>query len=192
MNNIEVLIVSYTENNMRKLKQICYPMIIKIGGITELDYDDFYSIANETLWKAATVYNEKENDSFDAFLRGCIERKFKTEMTRRNRDRRIPSSQIDRLDRPMRDGERESRTFGESLPSKHDIESEIDELSKNINLINYINSLSKKQKEIAKLVIDGYELHAIKEALGYTDERFALLLEGMRTFEKHLILNGRA
>ena len=47
--DIQETLELYCENEMQKLKQICNPMINKIGGISDKDYDDFYSIALSVL-----------------------------------------------------------------------------------------------------------------------------------------------
>lgn len=57
--------------------------------LAKADYDDFYSIANETLWKAYNAYDPDMGVSFEGFLRSCLENKFKTELTRRHRQKRI-------------------------------------------------------------------------------------------------------
>ena len=48
----------YCNDEMKKLKQICYPILIQIGGISEKDYDDFYSIALDALADSALRYDE--------------------------------------------------------------------------------------------------------------------------------------
>ena len=48
----------YCENDMRLLKRISNSIFRRFNEpIAESDYDDFYSLANETLWKAYNAYN---------------------------------------------------------------------------------------------------------------------------------------
>ena len=48
----------YCENDMRLLKSISNSIFRWFNEpITNADYDDFYSLANETLWKAYNAYN---------------------------------------------------------------------------------------------------------------------------------------
>lgn len=190
MNVVEVnkICELYCGNGMRRLTQLCYPIIIKIGGISESDYDDFYSIANRTVWEAAMAFDESQNDNFEVFLKGCLDRKFKTEMTRRNRDRRIPKKLIDSLDRPLNDDD--DTPFGYTIKSKFDVEDEIEELVESNAVIAYLNSLTPKQKKIARFIIDGYDLQEIKRILGISDEKFSNLLNRMGSFDKRLIFNN--
>lgn len=185
---IEEILELYSKNEMRKLKQICYPMLIKIGGISECDYDDFYSIANRTLWLAAKSFDESKHDNFEIFLKGCIARKFKTELTDRNRKRRIKSSHIDSLDRPM--SEDSNVLFGEILDSGFSIENEIEDF-RNDNVDRYLDSLSPKQRKIAELIVSGYTVPDIKVMLNIDDARMSLCLDKMRSFEKRIILQSR-
>lgn len=184
--DVETTLNDYCGNEMRKLKKICYPILSKIGGITELDYDDFYSIANMTVYSAVKQYDETKNDNFELFLTGCIERKFKTEMTRRNRCRRIPQSMIDRLDQPVNeDGE---TTFGDLIKGEFDWDFFINNVGKDTPLDRYLNSLSKTQKSIAILSIKGYDLPDIQQILGIDSRKFQNCLTDMKSFNKRLLL----
>ena len=82
----------YCENDMRLLKRISNSIFRRFNEpIAESDYDDFYSLANETLWKAYNAYDPDMGTSFDGFLRSCLENKFKSELTRR---RHIPGPSV--------------------------------------------------------------------------------------------------
>lgn len=176
----------YLRNEMSVLKRICYPMIKKIGGISESDYDDFYSIANETLYQAAQSYDEDKNDNFDLFLRGCISRKFKTELTKRNRIRRIDASKIDSLDRKISTDS--DTTLGDTLANKGLLEDDIEELKSTDRVEKYISSLSKKQKTIANMIMNGYDAELIKERLNMTDQRYKDCIKRMGTIDKRILL----
>ena len=42
-----------------------------------------------TLWQAYNAYDPDAGISFDGFLRSCLQKKFKTELTHRHRQKRI-------------------------------------------------------------------------------------------------------
>lgn len=184
--NTNDILTYYSKNDMQKLKALCYPIISKIGGLSDMDYDDFYSIANMTLWKATEVFDENCHDNFEVFLKGCLERKFLTELTRRNRKRRINPSEIDRLDKYL-DEEGET-TLVDLIKSDFDLDENIEDLNEDLRVINYISSLSKKQRKIAMLILEGYELHDIKIKLGFDSGTFNSLVNKMRTFDKRIML----
>lgn len=179
----------YCGNSMIRLKKLCFPLLSRFGGLSELDYDDFYSIANEVVWNTATKYEYDKNDNFEAFLVTCIINKFKTEMSKRNRDRRIPANLINRLDAPI--DSTETLTLGDVIDSGFKIDNEIDELSDDVrNLDIFINNLSGKQKSIVSLIIDGYDKEEIKLILGMDDKRYNTCIERMRSFENRRLLNA--
>ena len=77
----------YCENDMRLLKRISKSIFLRFNEpLTEADYDDFYSIANMTLWQACQTYNSNMGISFEIFLRTCLKKKFATEIRDRHRD----------------------------------------------------------------------------------------------------------
>ena len=54
-----------------------------IGGISNKDYDDFYSIGLEALYDSSKRFDESKSQ-FQTFLIGNIKRKFKTEIRDRH------------------------------------------------------------------------------------------------------------
>ena len=80
------IIRPYCENNMRLLKRVSRSIFMKFNEpLTNADYDEFYSIANMTLWQAYQSYNSEMGISFENFLYSCLQKKFKSELTRRYR-----------------------------------------------------------------------------------------------------------
>lgn len=142
----------YASNNMAKLRRISYPLFVKFGGISEKDYDDFYSKANEELWKATEAFDDSNGVPFDNFLNGCLARKFKTEMTGLNREKRKADRLSTSLDAPI--GEEEGATLGDLLASDFDVEKEVmDEIgfSNNEKIEKYLSNLSAIQRQIVEM-----------------------------------------
>ena len=91
MNNKDLSILQpYCENDMKKLKRMSRSIFMRFNEpLTNADYDDFYSIANITLWQAYNSYDPDKDVSFEGFLYSCLEKKFKSELTNRHRHKRI-------------------------------------------------------------------------------------------------------
>lgn len=178
----------YCGNGMVLLKRICDPMIHKFGGLTESEYDDFYSIANATVWVAAMKFDEGVNDSFDNYLRSCIYKKFKTRMTKKNRRKRIPTNLIDCIDLPI--NESNDRTYAEVIGSGYDILDDIKEFQDN-GLEMFKANLSKLQKKIVDLMIMGFEKEEIKKILNITDRKYETCVGRMKTYENQILLSGK-
>lgn len=163
----------YCENNMAKLRMIAYPIFIKYGGITPKDYDDFYSEANKTVLSAVRIFDNSKGDDFEKFLKGCLSRKFKTLMTRRNRNKRIADRTCVSLDTPI--GDENGSTLADMLPSGFDIE---EELAEEIGISSdesfddyspqmqeYLHKLSNVQRKVLVFLSQGYSPNEIIEIL---------------------------
>ncbi|WP_353655282.1 DUF262 domain-containing protein [Clostridium sp. WB02_MRS01] len=183
------ILEEYASNGMAKLRKVSYPLFIKFGGISEKDHDDFYSKANMELWKATEVFDDSKGVPFEAYLLGCLKRKFKTEMTGLNREKRKADRLSSSLDTPI--GEDEGMTLGDTLASNYSVESvALDKICtlKDESTQKYLNSLSPKQKQIAELIMNEYEPSEIKKNLGLSDKQYNDYLKDMRTFEKTMVL----
>ena len=114
------LLEKYYRQNARKLREKVDKILSGFGGITEKDYDDFYSLANEVFVDVLKKYDASQN--FDSFLFSCLSNKMKTEMTKRNRRKRLSERNTVSLDMPV--GE-DKTAFGELLVSDFNMEREL-------------------------------------------------------------------
>ena len=104
---IVAVLQPYCENDMRKLKRMSKSIFIRFNEpLANSDYDEFFSIANMTLWQAYDAYDSDMGVSFDAFLRSCLQKKFKSELTHRHRQKRILNQFAVSLDAVNRDDEK--------------------------------------------------------------------------------------
>ena len=83
---MEQILTVYYSNNAQKLHNTVDKILLKFGGISDKDVDDFYSLANEVFVNVMRRYDGTQ--SFDGFLYSCLLNKIKTEITRRNREKR--------------------------------------------------------------------------------------------------------
>lgn len=192
MDNVLVnkVVNHYCGNGMANLKPFCQPLIKKFGGICDADYDDFYSAANETVWSAMRRYDCTKNDNVEAYLRGAILNKFKDIMSKKNRDRRIPSSLIVSMEITI--DEESTITIGETLRSDKMVDDEIDELNGNESIIEFLNGLSKKQRAIVQLIMDGYKKESIVEILHIKPERYDTCMAMLRNTNTMILLSHRS
>jgi len=183
------LLEDYASNNMAKLRKISYPLFIKFGGISEKDHDDFYSKANEELWKATEVFDESKGVQFDVYLKGCLTRKFKTEMTGLNREKRKADRLSTSLDAPI--GEEEGATLGDLLASDFDIDKELmDEtgLLHDEKIEKYLSSLSAMQRQIVEMKMNDVPISEIKEKLNLGEGQYEDHCKQIRSFRNTQIL----
>ena len=118
---MEQILKTYYEDNARKLHQIVDKLLLKFGGLSDKDKDDFYSLANEVFVDAMKRYDNSQ--SFDAFLYSCLLNKIKTEMTKRNREKRKADRMSVSIDMPV-DGD-ENHTLGDMIVDNFNLEQEV-------------------------------------------------------------------
>ena len=179
----------YFQNDAKKL----YDMVDKILQKLRFNVDksDFYSLGNEIFIDVLKRYDEIQD--FDGFLYSCLEKKFKTEMTRRTRDKRCIKTEVVekdlfgnevikkvivpdvRLDAPLND-EDEETTIGDVTAGNNTVESEVFKEEKReewrSEVKEYLDNLSPLQRKIAFLLSDNNTPDEICEELHITMKHF--------------------
>ena len=181
----------YCENDMRLLKRISKSIFLRFNEpLTEADYDDFYSIANMTLWQACQAYDSNMGISFEIFLRTCLKKKFATEIRDRHRGKRVINQFTSSLD-ATNDNEEECSLL-DFIPSDFDTFEEVlerqDKEQYTDKAQEYISKLSNQQVNILNLLMDGYKPIEIREILGISTKEYTDNLQIMRAFENVKIL----
>ncbi len=194
---MESTINEYYENNADKLRTMVMKKLKKFGGIENVDYHDFFSVANETFVDVVMKYEAKKG-KFKSFLSKCLDNSIKEEMTKRNTQKR-------NCDIITEDGERikmtvsldstigsdTDTTIGETLMSPVNVEKEAlkDILSEEMS--QYLNGLSKKQKEILYLNAQGFGRHEIMKEMGLSGWEYDREIKEITSLEKTFNLRNR-
>ena len=169
---MEQILITYYADNAKKLHKVVDRILLKFGGLSDKDLDDFYSLANEVFVDVMKRYDNSQ--SFDGFLYSCLVNKIKTEITRRNREKRKADRMSISIDTPI--GDDENSTIGDTIADHVTIEKEIFEgreegYSKKMLL--YLSRLSNLQKEVLRLNIAGYLPGEIREELHMSEKEYA-------------------
>lgn len=195
------------EESAKKLHNVVDKILKRFGGITDIDRDECYSIANLEITKYVKSQLDKgiedfDEDQFNGFMYFAISNKIKTYMTRKNRGKRcqivvteedgkevkeyIYPTSLDNL--MTDDGETK---YIDVIPSDFDIESSIDVgelLNLGENIIRYISSFGSVQRQIADLIMQGCNSTEIKEILHISDKEYNTYLSDMKEYEKRQLL----
>ena len=172
------IINEYCENDMKKLKQICYT-VWGNKGLPTCYYDDLYDDAMNVLSESVMTFNQNGKASFKTYLTNNIRMSYgqwyrdnflrakrnNLELDEKGNIRKdenenpiiIPNISFDA---PVDDG----IDLREKIASSSNIEDDLeikDGFSE--NTIEYLSALSPIQKEIANLIMIGYEFFDIKE-----------------------------
>lgn len=192
----ETLRKYYLDNEMSELKKIANP-IIKQRNFPMMEHDDLYSDAMKVVEESLASYDENRNCSFKTFLVGNIKRSFY--------DYRKKGNQWKRRNLETENGKLKKDENGHTIPIQNislDVETEDgisltekipyiennndEELSDNAQ--EYLKSLSPTQREIASLIMDGYQLKDIQKMLDISDKRWNKTVADMRSFGKKNII----
>lgn len=189
---MEELLQDYYEENGKKIRHMVDNILAKFGGIYKKDYDDFYSIANEVMVNVCRTYDNSQN--FEGYLYACLSNKIKTEVTKRNREKRQADRRCISIDTPIH-GE-EDMTIGELLVSDFDMDREwqcvlseegtytmMDERMK-----AYLDNLTKLQRQIVRMRMEDMSATEIKEELGLSEKQYQSEWRQIKSFTKIQIL----
>lgn len=168
---MEQILVAYYSNNAKKLHNTVDRILLKFGGISDKDMDDFYSLANEVFVDVMRRYDGSQ--SFDGFLYSCLLNKIKTEITRRNREKRKADRMSISIDTPV--GDDENCTIGDIIADDFTIEKKLFEEKEegySRRMLLYLSRLSNIQKEVLRLNIAGYLPSEIREELHINEKEY--------------------
>ena len=155
---MEAIINSYYNNNAQKLHKMIDKIIFRLKF--NVDNEDFYSLGNEIFIDVINRYDGKQQ--FDGFLYSCLIKKFKTEMTRRNRQKRQADKMAVSIETPI--GENENITLSDIIADKNTIEKmffEENEDTYSAEMMKYLRRLSPLQREVLHLISIGYTTNEI-------------------------------
>ena len=176
------IIDEYCCDDMKKLKEICNPIIMKIGGISGKDYDDIYSLAQFVLYKSVKNYDKDNANgaSFKTFLYNILSRRiYATYIRDKNRQCRsntkigkngevifIPDVS---LDAPTE----ETNDIKEKIASDYNIEEESEfDFDTDENIEKFMSSLSNIQRKILEMKMKEVPTEEIKSELALSDVKY--------------------
>ena len=187
------IIDEYCCDGMKKLKKLCDPIIMKIGGISEKDHDDIYSLAQFLLYKSVKNYDKDNANgaSFKTFFYNILSRRiYATYIRDKNRQCRsntrigkngevifIPDVS---LDAPTE----ETQDIKEKIASDYNVEdaSEFDFMVDE-NVENFMSSLSNIQRKILEMKMKEVPTDKIRSELGISAARYAKEMESIKLNE---------
>lgn len=187
---MEEILNSYYENNGEKLHKVVDGILSKFGGISNKDHDDFYSIANEVFAVAMKRYDQEQ--SFEGFLYSCLCNKIRTEITRRNRNKRKTDRYSISMDTPV--GEDQDLRISDFLYSDFNMDLELERLSgygHNERIEKYLGSLSDMQRQIVEMKMEEVPVSQIKSQLNLSKKEYEKQCQELKSFGKVSILYGQ-
>lgn len=179
---MEQILHMYYENNAQRLRKVVDGILLKFGGLSDKDYDDFYSLANEVFVDVMRRYDKKQ--SFEGYLYSCLTNKIKTEVTKRNRLKRLNDRMSISIDESISD--EDGTTIGDMIPSDFDLDKEVGFYDERVE--EYLSGLSKVQRQIVEMRMEDVPVIEIKEKLSLTDRIYEEHCKELKSFANMSIL----
>ncbi|MGN0165893.1 MAG: hypothetical protein ACI39R_06895 [Lachnospiraceae bacterium] len=178
------IIDSYYADNAQRLRNTVDKILFQLRF--EVDHEDFYSLANEVFAETINRYDGKQ--SFDGFLYSCLVNQFKTEMTRRNRQKRQADGMTISID--MIVGGEDNTALGDFLVGMKSVEEEIIDKEEvySEKMVQYLGRLSDLQKNVLFLTAKGYSPGEIKEKLQISNTRYRDCREAIHSYRNVSLL----
>lgn len=181
------IVNEYCENDMKKLKKVCYSTWGKCG-LPYVYYDDLYDDAMKVLLESVRTFKENDRANFNTYLAKNIRLSY-GEWFRNNCLRAKRSNlELDKNGKIKKDENGnpiiiknisfdaptdEGVDLCEKIASDFEVERELDiKDSLGENTITYLESLSPTQRKIAHLIMEGYDSSYIKMKLNLTDKQY--------------------
>lgn len=177
------ILENYCSNDMAKLRRLVNKILFSMNRGQQNDPDDFYSIANEELWKAINTYNPNNEvgAKFETYLSVILRNKFNTEFTSRKRIKNGGQCEIISLENNING--LENITLIDTLASAENLEENIINMQTN-RVSSYLQHLSRKEREVADLLMEGYTIKEICKKLNKPKAEIENRLKSMRSYEK--------
>ena len=180
------LVNLYFKNDGKVLYSLIDKVLFKLKF--DVEKSDFYSLGSEIFLDALCRYDETHD--FNGFLYSCLTNKFKTEMTRRNRQKRQCDNNSISIDTPIGD-EDGNFTIGDTISSKSTIEKEFfeeREESYSKEMRRYLGRLSNLQKEVLRLISIGFMPSEILEELHINQKMYEDCYQAIHSYRNISLL----
>lgn len=180
------LVDSYFNNDGKVLYSLIDKVLFKLKF--DVKKSDFYSLGSEIFLDALCRYDETQD--FNGFLYSCLINKFKTEMTRRNRQKRQCDNNSISIDTPIGD-EDGNYTIGDMVASKTTIEKEFFEEREegySKEMCRYLSRLSDLQKEVLRLISIGFAPSEILEELHINQKMYEDCYQAIHSYRNISVL----
>jgi RNA polymerase sigma factor (sigma-70 family) len=191
---------NYYECNGKKLHKVVDKILRKFGGIH--DREEYYSLANEVFPEVLMNYDNRGN--FDSFLYTCLYKRICNGVTKSNCNKRKNIKRIHRdgkeekiyladisFDAPIKNGSGEEVYLKDLLASNYILEEDLSDdigLQKNEKIEKYLDRLSKKQRRIVELLMDGESAEKIRGSLGITQKEYYNQMTTIRSYRNTKVL----
>ena len=175
----------YTADDMKKLKGIVLSQVRKFCGDANLHWDDYFSIANMTLWRVIECYDETKCNNFYAFLVDCLRRKIKTELTKINNNASVSTSTKTISFDFVNDG---GLVLAETIDSKKSISDALDRYHLSEFALEYVEQFDGQARTVIEMIMEGYSNDEIQKLLKLSRREFDDIMTKLKSYKNSAVL----
>ena len=201
------LIHTYCDNNLRELKELCHEITRYKRDVFQKDLDDIYDDAIKVLLETVISYKAKKGAKFKTFLRSNLKRSFWEWSRDKHRGVRanvmtkdgkilydkqgvsivIPDTSLDEMDEDELSKHERIRS-GFNLDKELDLNQEVIDKKKVKRVERFLENISKENRRIAKMIMDGRNVANITEVCGISYSQYLDAISEFRLYENISIL----
>lgn len=175
-----VLYDRYLGNGMKRLKSVTMSQVYKFNSNSNMNLDDFYSIANMTFWQVIETYDDTKSVNFDGYLARCLHNKFLSELTKLNNNAPITASE---QSVPIDAVREDCLGLAETIDSGECTEDCINEYGLTDKAFAYVNSFHGIYKKVLLMIMDGTTDCDIMKILGITRREFNDVMDKLKSYK---------
>lgn len=202
------IIHKYCDDDLHELKKICNRIIRRKNDVFQKDYDDIYDDGMKVLLESVLSYNSQSDISFEIFLKGNLKRSFWEYSRDAHRQKRaniamkdgkmvidketkvpisIPDFPLDSIDsKGVIAHEKIQSDF--NLDEELGLKEEIIDKKKKKRVEKFLENISKRNRRIAELIMEGYSPTNIMDKYGIPYSRYQDAISEFRLYENICIL----
>lgn len=202
------LIHTYCDNDLRELKKLCHKITRHKPDVFQKDLDDIYDNAIKVLLETVISYNSDSDTQFKTFLYSNLNRSFWEWSRDRHRGVRanvlvkngkilydekqkraivIPDMSLDEIYDDEVSGHSKIKSNFD-LDEELDLKEEIVDEKKNKRVKKFLENISKKNRRVAEMIMDGRNVANITEVCGISYSQYRDAISEFRLYENISIL----
>ena len=171
-----------------EIEKIVDKLLVRFGGISDADLDDFYSLAGLVFTQIIGNYDPDKKVSFRSYYTRCLNNKIMEMITARNAYKRRADREAISISTTIHSAD-DDIEIGETISDpKTEVEDRVFSEMLSDSTSQFLNRLSRKQRRMAELIMSGAEEKDIMREMNITYAEYNRILNSMREFELASIL----
>ena len=174
-----------------EVEKIVDKILVRFGGISDADLDDFYSLAGLVFTQIIENYDPEKKVPFKSYFTRCLRNKVMETISARNAYKRRADREAISMSTKINSAD-DDIEIGETIADpKTEVEDRVFSEILSDSTTQFLSRLTRKQRQMADLIMRGAEEKDIMREMNLTYAEYNRILNSMREFELASILKRR-